>query len=104
MGESNGGVVALPGVPALGAGAGKEVGGEEARAVHALKPGASEWKPIGTLHSALGNLGLCMLRCDANLNHAESFGEQAWLPNGTKLATADGRPLGLRAPPYAFTE
>lgn len=76
---------------------------EAARTVHALRPGSEEWKACGTLHTTAGNLGLCLLRGDISLNHPESFLQaETFLPPGTQLRTADGTPLGIRAPPYAF--
>lgn len=95
----------LPGVQVLPTSSGSgDMASEEARAVIALRPGATDWKSCGLLHSVVDNVGLCLLRCDASLNHPESFRDEVALPEGTKLATASGMPLGLRAPPYAFVE
>lgn len=77
---------------------------EAAREVLACKPGTDEPKSIGTLHSVAGNLGLCMLRLEGMFNERTNFLDQQPLAEGTRLTTAGGRPLAVRAPPYAFTE
>merc|ERR1712060_387742 len=74
----------LPGIFTVGGPDRPEGVGEDIRAVHGLRPGAPEWKPCGTLHTTVGNVGLCLLRCDADLNNPENFGGQPVLPEGTK--------------------
>eukprot|EP00928_Gymnodinium_smaydae_P046291 TRINITY_DN30837_c0_g1_i1.p1 TRINITY_DN30837_c0_g1~~TRINITY_DN30837_c0_g1_i1.p1 ORF type:complete len:400 (+),score=46.42 TRINITY_DN30837_c0_g1_i1:72-1202(+) len=84
---------------------------EAEREVRALRPvpagedqSGGDWKPCGVLQSAVGNIGLGLLRCDGQFNHRENFSTQDAFPEGTRLATAGGLSLAYRAPPYAFVE
>jgi len=85
---------------------GAEHGDDDTKDAHAVRiqlPGSDSWQPIGTLHSVSNNIGLCSLKIERSMNHAEDF-RQPVLPNDTMLSTAGGIPLGMRAPPYAFVE
>jgi len=75
---------------------------EAARAVSARRPEAETEDRVGMLHSTAGNVGLCLLKCGGAFNDAESF-QQAPLPPGTQLTTAEGSlQIAIRPPPYAF--